>query len=190
MIGSLGTDHPNAAILLVSLAEVKRVTRRYAEAGDLLKEALAIFERTEELANIAVTLYSLGMIHSEQGNPSAAEAVLRRALALTESTVGPEVPQMASFLTALAKARWAQGDSNEAEKLNLRALEIAERKLGTGHLTVAAILSDRAGILGSLNRKREAGKLRARAKAIAEAHAHDNATGLTVDVRTLAPQAR
>src|SRR5438045_6519130 len=85
---------------------------------------------------------------------------------VTESVLGPEAPQMASFLNALAKTRWAQGDYGGAELINRRALAIAEEKLGPRHLTFAAILADRATILKSLNRNREAGVMKARAKEI------------------------
>jgi len=70
-----------------------------------------------------------------------AEPLLRRALVITERSLGPEHPSVATRLTNLGHLL-AQGNrSGEAEQLMRRALAIDEKPLGGEHPAVAVDLN-------------------------------------------------
>ncbi len=61
----------------------------------------------------------------------------RRAVVLREGALGPEHPEMAADLAALAARLDGQGQYAEAEALYQRALALKEQLLGRKHLDVA-----------------------------------------------------
>jgi tetratricopeptide (TPR) repeat protein len=98
-----------------------------------------------------------------------AEPLAARALAISEATLGPDHPTVATRLSVLALVLQDLGSAGEAEPLFRRALAIGEAALGPDHPDVAIQLSNLAGVLRTLGRAGEAEPLIRRALAIGEA---------------------
>jgi tetratricopeptide (TPR) repeat protein len=97
-----------------------------------------------------------------------AEAVLRRALALSEEKLGPNHPSTATCLSNLGEAlRMAQRFA-DAEPLLRRALAISESVHGPDHPETAIVLNNLALVLRGTNRVDEAGQIYHRVLAIFE----------------------
>ena len=79
---------------------------------------------------------------SKAGKHPQAEALYKRAIALAETTLGPDHPEVAMLLIKLASLQMEQKRYGEAEPLCLRALPILENVLGAGHPSVAKFLND------------------------------------------------
>jgi CHAT domain-containing protein len=81
------------------------------------------------------------------------ESLFRKALAIQESTLGPDHPATANTLNNLATYLDRRGKPEEAEQLQRRALDILDRSLGPLHpdtaamLTTLAVMLDRQGKL-------------------------------------------
>ena len=105
---------------------------------------------------------------SKAGNHAQAEALFKRALALAETTLGPDHPEVAMTLIRLALLQIQQKRYGEAEPLYLRALPILEKVLGAGHPSVAKFLNDLAGLRVKQRKYSEAEPLLKRALAIRE----------------------
>jgi len=70
-----------------------------------------------------------------------------RSLAITEKSLGPAHPDVASGLNNLAELDRQEKKYAEAESLYKRALEIREKALGPDHPDVAQSLENLAGVL-------------------------------------------
>ena len=99
---------------------------------------------------------------------SAAEPLMRRALAIWEQSLGEEHPNVASALNNLAGLLRATNRLAEAEPLYRRALAIDEQSYGAEHPEVATTLNNLALLLQDTNRLAEAEPLMRRALAIDE----------------------
>ena len=103
------------------------------EQGDL-EEATAYAERSRELtteadvATQALWRYARGRILARQGAPREAEAIIREALGLLEST--DAIVYQIEAHVALGEALMAAGRANEARDAYLSAQALAERKGG------------------------------------------------------------
>ena len=85
-----------------------------------------------------------------------AEPLFRRALAIDESSYGPDHPTVANDLNNLAEMLQATNRLAEAEPLLRRALAICEKSLGHDHPQVATALNNLAELLRATNRLAEA----------------------------------
>ncbi len=115
-----------------------------------------------------LSLNNLALVDMSRGRYAAAEAPLKRALAITEKAVGPDHPNVATALNNLAETYLAQGLFAEAEPLHKRALAILETALGRDNVTVALSLTNIANASRQQNRYPEAEALLQRALAIQE----------------------
>jgi hypothetical protein len=70
---------------------------------------------------------------------SEAEPLLRRALAISELSYGPDHPEVATTLNNLASVLRATNRLSEAEPLLRRALSIFERSLGANHPSTVTV---------------------------------------------------
>src|SRR5438552_11137145 len=131
----------------IALAQASRADDELAEARRLNQEA--------------ATLYSSGKL---------AEAIplVHRALAIQEKALGPEHPDVAASLDALAGLDRAQGNYREAERLYRRALAIREKALGRGNPALVLSLNNLAGLYRAQGKYAEAEPLYRRALAIEE----------------------
>jgi esterase/lipase superfamily enzyme len=93
---------------------------------------------------------------------------MRRALAIDETSFGPEHPNVARDLNSLARLLRATNRLTEAEPLMRRALAIDEKSFGPEHPNVAVSLNSLARLLQDTNRLAEAERLMRRALAIDE----------------------
>lgn len=139
---------PEAAQLLNRAGTYLRERGQYKEAEPLLKQALAIFERTvePEHPDVASCLNDLATLYWNQGKYAQAEPLFRQALLIREKTLGSEHPDVATSLNDLALLYWDQGKYAQAEPLSQQALAIRERILGPEHADVAQSLNN-LGIL-------------------------------------------
>jgi tetratricopeptide (TPR) repeat protein len=97
---------------------------------------------------------------------SEAEPLMRRALAISEKSFGPDHPNVATSLNNLTGLLGATNRLAEAEPLYRRALAIDEKSFGPDHPEVATNLNNLAGLLQDTNRLNEAEPLTRRAVAI------------------------
>lgn len=129
-----GVADPRAARSKNELGELYRAQKRYAEAEELLREAVAILEArgTESQSDLAAALNNLGGLLYELEKLSQAEQIFRRALDVWQR-VEPNHPQLVPVLSNLATLRQRQDDFEGAEKLCARALAVAEQAWGATH---------------------------------------------------------
>jgi tetratricopeptide (TPR) repeat protein/CHAT domain-containing protein len=153
-----------------NLGLVYRNQRRYAEAEQLHKTALAIRERTSgpDHTDVATNLNNLALVYRDQARYAEAEPLFKRALAIREKALGPDHLDVAWSLNNLAFVYGKQARYTEAESLNKRALAIREKALGPDHLDVAWSLNNLADVYGNQARYAEAESLNKRALAIRE----------------------
>ncbi len=115
---------------------------------------------TSRLLDRCATLYQY------RGNLPPAEPLFRRALAISEASLGPDDPTVATRLNNLALLLQATNRLAEAEPLYRRAIAIGEASLGTQHPDVAIRLNNLAELLRATNRLAEAEPLYRRALTI------------------------
>jgi tetratricopeptide (TPR) repeat protein len=112
-----------------------------------------------------------------------AEPLMRRALAIDETSFGTDHPKVAIRLNNLAQLLKATNRLAEAEPLMRRALTIDETSFGTDHPEVAINLNNLAQLLQTTNRRAEAEPLLTRVVEIFEkverdtGHMHPNYAG-------------
>src|SRR5262249_21869211 len=121
---------------------------------------------------------SLALLYCDKGDYAQAEPLYRRALAISEKTLGAEHPRTATVLNNLALLYYDKGDYAQAELLYGRALAIREKKLGAEHPSTAASLNNQARLHEATGDISRAVALRLRAQAIEERNISVNiATG-------------
>jgi tetratricopeptide (TPR) repeat protein len=158
-IDRLFTGNPNDVRIwsvLDPLASHAKAVAAYADAD-------AVSDPTARLMNDVALLLKAKAQHS------AAEPLVRRALAIDEASYGKEHPYVARDLNNLAGLLKATNRMAEAEPLMRRALAIGEASYGKEHPDVATHLSELASLLQDTNRMAEAEPLMRRALAIDEA---------------------
>ena len=113
-------------------------------------------------------LNNLALLLRATNRLDEAEPLMRRALAIDESSFGEEHPEVATDLNNLALLLQATNRLDEAEPLMRRALAIDESSFGEEHPKVAIHLNNLASLLQATNRLDEAERLMRRALAIDE----------------------
>ena len=81
-----------------------------------------------------------------QGNCNEAKSLRERALSITQNAYGPNHPQVAISLNALALSLQKAGRLREALNHSSRALDIAFEKLGANHPHTKIMKNVHAGI--------------------------------------------
>ena len=97
-----------------------------------------IVDPTSRLMNLMGLMYLTKALHRE------AEPLMRRALAIDETSFGAEHPNVAADLSNLAQLLQATNRLAEAEPLMRRALAIDETSFGAEHPNVAVDLNNLA----------------------------------------------
>ena len=82
---------------------------------------------------MATTLNNLGILLISKGELSGAESLLRTALQLYETRLGPGHARAAGVLRNLAEVLYRRGDRRSAEPMYVRALAQLETNLGVKH---------------------------------------------------------
>jgi CHAT domain-containing protein len=104
----------------------------------------------------------------QQGRYSEAIPLAQRILAISEKSLGPEHPNVATWLNNLAEMYKEQGRYTDAEPLFKRSLAIEEKALGPNHPDVARLLNNLASLYQAQGRSADAEPLFKRALAITE----------------------
>jgi serine/threonine-protein kinase len=113
-----GDENTNTAHSRRHLGVLLQRTGRAAEAERVLGEVVTVYRR--ELPGhprLAEALTSLGEVLTTRGRTSRADTVLREALAIRTSSLGPEHPATAETTRALGENLAALGRYEEAESL-------------------------------------------------------------------------
>ncbi|HEX3684320.1 MAG TPA: tetratricopeptide repeat protein [Bryobacteraceae bacterium] len=153
---------------LVGLSE--RELGHLSEAAEWLKSStnLASLNFPADHPELATSLNNLAALYWTQRNYSAAEPLLRLALANSERALGPDHPNLATSLNNLAALYNEQGKYGDAELLFLRGLAIREQAQGPGHPDVASSLNNLAWLYVNQERYTDAEPLFQRALVILE----------------------
>ena len=93
-----------------------------------------------------------------EGKYAEAIPLAQRVLALRETALGPDHPDVGLSLNNLAYLYGAQGRYGDAEPLYKRSLGIAEKALGPDHPNVGQSLNNLAGLYQAQGRYADAGR--------------------------------
>jgi tetratricopeptide (TPR) repeat protein len=163
--------------------------RTWPVCSRLLPHALAAAEHAEALD---VALDSTGRLLNEtgvylKGRAQFAEAkdMFERALAIDESTYGPDHPDVAIDVNNLGSVLQALGDMEGAKKMYERALAIDESTYGPDHPTVAIRVNNLGSVLQALGDMEGAKKMYERALAIDESTYGPDHPDVAIDVNNL-----
>lgn len=129
----------------------------------------ALFPSNARPETLAFVQNQIAHFHDSQGQYEKALILLKSAVAISQSTLGPDHPSTAMVLGGLAYAYWRQGRHSEALPLEQQVLEIAEGALGRDHPSTAAALNNLATTYGALGEHDKALPLQERALQISEA---------------------
>jgi CHAT domain-containing protein/tetratricopeptide (TPR) repeat protein len=143
---ALGSDHPQLAVTLDTLAGLYVAKGDYEKAESFYLRALAVFEKAlgPDHPELAATLNNLAALYAAKGDYTKAEALYLRDLAITEKALGQDHPDLAATLNNLAALYATKGDYAKAEPLYLRDLAITEKALGPDHPELASTLNNLA----------------------------------------------
>jgi len=130
--------------------------------------ASLVGERDLEIEEAAGLLNEAARYLHERGLFDESEPLLRRALAIWETVLGPDHPHVATGLNNLALLYKGQGKYTESEPIHLRALSILEKAMGLNDPRVAASLNNLAELYRDLGKYAEAEPFHQRALAIRE----------------------
>ena len=125
--GTFGLDHPDVALRLNNLAELLRVTNRFAEAEPLMRRALAITERSlgPDAPDVAIRLNNLSLLLQNTNRVADAEPLARRTLQIFlrfSRATGHPHPHLQDSVNEYASLLHAIGRSSEQILATLREL--------------------------------------------------------------------
>jgi tetratricopeptide (TPR) repeat protein len=191
-----GLEAPEANELLATLGWINAAfvgdpldVRSWPVLEPLSSHALAVAGHgdgsglTEPTARLFAILGGLLYARAMHGQ---AEPLMRRALAISEASYGPDHPDVATDLNNLAGLLLATNRLSEAEPLMRRALSIDEASNGPEHPNVARDLNNLAQLLQDTNRPSKAEPLMRRALAIDEARYGPEHSEVATDLNNLA----
>jgi len=142
----LGLDHPGYAVGLIQLAGLYHLMGDHVRFAPLLHEAMTVSEK--DPGSVLILNYLIGL--DKMGQHANSEALLQRALALSEKVSGPEHPDTAAILNNLASHYQDMGEYGKAEPLLQRALAICGKTLGPEHPDYATSLNNLALLYHSM----------------------------------------
>ncbi len=158
-----GFHDPSLASGLTELASILHELNRLGEAESLLRRAINISRTAGEnggpTSDYADALNNLAQVLHDTNRVSEAEELLREALALDESRLGANHPEVARVLSNLALILQSTGRYQEAETYLRRALEIDELTYGSEHPEVAGDLNNYGLLLRASGRLEDAEKV-------------------------------
>ena len=131
-----GRDHQASSIIINTLVIFLISQTQYDEAEKLGLRALQTLERIDYFDEFEMfkALSNLALLYHLQDKFEQSIELYLRALDIRERAQGPEYPDLASTLIALAKVYKEQGEYiNEAEQLYLRALSELRISYGNDH---------------------------------------------------------
>ncbi len=172
---------------LTALAMLYDIQGRLSEA-DVLYGRVRNTEKSGDpkYSKTAVGPFKLGERFKTEGRYSAAEVLLKRALALDQETLGREHPAIATDLNQLVELFIIEGRYHEAEPLQKRALAINEKVLRANHPRIATDLNNLAVVYHYQGRYHEAEPLQKRALAVREKALAPDDPAIATDLYNLA----
>lgn len=119
-------EHPRTIPLYMTLGQIELVLRRPESALVVLERGRTLARKfwTPDHPELTSLYASLGLARLRTGDVRGAEEPLRKALALTEATLGPSHPTAGAILAMLAEFMERQNRSEEARQLQTRSREI------------------------------------------------------------------
>jgi serine/threonine-protein kinase len=138
--GSFGPEHHTTGDAMIHLADhVSDIEQDAAAAERLYRRGLEVMTRHfgDQSLRLLHGMNSLGRLLSQRGDREA-EALFRRALAISQSATGPDHPRVADQIHKLASALAKQGRLEEAETLARDSLALTIKTVGPNHQLVAA----------------------------------------------------
>lgn len=120
---------------------------------------------------LAASLNNLGVLYVRQQKFGEAGKAYQGALAIRESALGNDHPQVAQTLANMGYLEQAQGQTEEAERLYMKAVAITEKALGSDSPSLISPLTNYTELLRMLDRNDEANRLELRIKALEEKQA-------------------
>ena len=146
----LSDQHPWLAVSLINLGLALTASGRPSDAARAFKQAIDILEaRKLPGIDLQYAYQALAVARSLERDWASADALLQKAIALQEATLGPSSAVLSHMLSNLAFARAARGRPQEAISLMERVAAIEDAML----ISVASVLSDqqRIGLLAHLS---------------------------------------
>lgn len=172
----VGSEHPDVARSLSSLAAIYYKQAKYDDAEPLLRRALAIQEHAsypsgDDSLQVGTTLVLLMVMYSTQGRLTELEPFLDRAIRIYAKALLPERPHhpdMAITLDVLAGLCKQTNKYASAEFFWKQALQIREATFSPEQPEVVSLLNKLASLYFSLSKYAAAEPLYERALAIRE----------------------
>jgi tetratricopeptide (TPR) repeat protein len=129
----------------------------YREVAPLLGRPLSGTEKAVPPGDprLVPVLNGLGAVWLGQGQASAAELLIRRAMAIADKAFGPDDPSTAASMANLAAVYQGRACFAEAEPLYRNAFRIYEKDLGPPDPAVVSPLSGLGGLCREPERYRE-----------------------------------
>ena len=140
--------------VLLSLADVRRRQRRFADAEALCRRALGVagMAYAPSHPEVAAVKGALAQVFRASGALPEAEALHREALAGLEAALGPEHPKVAAALAALGGIAQQRGNVSAAEALFRKALQVCQATQGLNHPETGACLAQLVALLRGANK--------------------------------------
>jgi tetratricopeptide (TPR) repeat protein len=161
---ALTPTDPELLTFLNNLGVLYKHMARFESAEALYARAFGIAEvLTSNDLTLATLFHNVAGLAHARGRYAEGEPHARRAAEIRERVLGPNHPDTAADVGALAAIVDAQGRHEEAEALYRRALATFERKLGPAHYEVAVVVGNLAALCQATGRAQEAERLYARA---------------------------
>jgi non-specific serine/threonine protein kinase/serine/threonine-protein kinase len=182
-----GDNTQDIAVNLTSLGRLYRSEGRYALAESTVKRAAAISEALPA-PRTAYTdaIYELAEVYRQRGDYANSDSLTRLLLAIMETTLGPDAPDVIAQLSALAASQAEQGRFIAAESLFRRVLASDERAAAPNASSTSVGLSNLAGALYEQGKLDEADSLYKRAFAIDSARLGPDHPTIAVDLYNIA----
>jgi CHAT domain-containing protein len=144
---ALGPNHPLVARCLGMLSLLRHAIGDFEKAEEADRRAMGIVERSlgtnevlygELLNDLALVLHDWNHDYAES------EKLLRKALEIDETLLGPQSYKASIALQNLAMIARERKNYDQAEEYNLRVLAIRQRIIGPEHPNIAPILNNLA----------------------------------------------
>jgi tetratricopeptide (TPR) repeat protein len=153
-----------AAAITSNLAKIRVLQRRYVDAEQNYRDAIAISENAlgKEHPETAKACLSLAAFYQIRRRDSGAEQLYRRAIEILEPLYGKDHVLILVARNELADVFRAEGRYTESERLGGASLAVLENKLGPRDPRVLHAMANQERLLVSTKRNHEAAALRVR----------------------------
>lgn len=157
-----------AAAIAGNLAKIRLLQKRYVEAEQNYRDAIAIFEAAlgKEHPETAKACLNLAAFYQIRRRDRGAELLYRRAIGILDPLYGKDHPLVLVARNELAEVFRAEGRYTESERLGGASLAVLEDKFGPRDPRVLRALANQEHLLASTKRNHEAAALRARIQEI------------------------